>query len=398
MNSISLSDVCDYSEATTSVEGLTLSNFISTDNMMPNRGGIVDAVNLPPANSCCKFEEDDILLSNIRPYFKKIWHATFEGGCSNDVLVLKTKNKKFLPKFVYYSLFQDLFFKHMMNGAKGSKMPRGDQDQIMLFQIPEFEKAHQGKIADLLTLLDEKISLNNHINNELEAMAKTIFQYWFLQFDFPNQDGKPYNTSGGEMEWNEDLKREIPVGWKVKNIFDELEIQYGFPFDTAFFTDDKNAKPIVRIRDVLENTYSAFTTEDVDRKYALKENDLLIGMDGNFHMNFWAKNEGYLNQRSVRFRAKEKSTVSNFQIYFELSPYIKAIEKSKTRTTVGHLSDQDLRELFIMIPLKTESFNPKERFDNLLSLLVSNRKQNQELITFRDFILPLLMNGQVKVK
>ena len=227
MSSVPLLEVCGYSEASTSVEGLTLSNFISTDNMMQNRGGIVDAVNLPPANSCCKFEEDEILISNIRPYFKKIWYSTFEGGCSNDVLVLKTKNKIFHPKFVYYSLFQDLFFKHMMNGAKGSKMPRGDKDQIMLFQIPKFEKAYQVKVADYLSLLDKKISLNTSIKIELEQMAKTIYNYWFVQFDFPNEDGEPYKTSGGEMEYSEELKREIPVGWKVDKINNIVEVKDG---------------------------------------------------------------------------------------------------------------------------------------------------------------------------
>lgn len=215
MQMIPLSEVCDYSLASTPVTSLNLSNYITTDNLLPNRGGIVDATNLPPARTCPKFEKDNILLSNIRPYFKKIWYATFDGGCSTDVLVLKCKNDKYHPKFVYYSLFQDLFFRHMMNGAKGSKMPRGDKDQIMEFQIPDLDKPDQIRIADILTSLDAKIALNNRINTELEQLAKTLYDYWFVQFDFPISatqaaamgkpplEGKPYRSSGGAMVWNE---------------------------------------------------------------------------------------------------------------------------------------------------------------------------------------------------
>ncbi|MBK9985287.1 MAG: restriction endonuclease subunit S [Saprospiraceae bacterium] len=139
----------------------------------------------------------------------------------------KQRTKKFHPKFVYYCLFQDLFFKHQMTGSKGSKMPRGDQDQIMTFQIPEFEKPYQVNIADYLTLLDKKIELNNRINSELEQMSKTIYNYWFVQFDFPNEEGKPYKASGGEIVWNEKLKMEIPVGWTDGKLSEVANITMG---------------------------------------------------------------------------------------------------------------------------------------------------------------------------
>jgi type I restriction enzyme S subunit len=227
MNRIPLSQVCNYSDASVQVSELELNNFISTDNILPNRGGIVEAVNLPPANTCSAFTENEILISNIRPYFKKIWFAEFDGGCSADVLVLKTTNPKFDAKFVYYNLFQDLFFKHQMTGSKGSKMPRGDKDQIMTFLIPEFDKSYQQRIADFLTVIDDKIKLNKRINSELENLAKTIYKYWFVQFDFPNEEGKPYKTSSGEMEWNEELKREIPKGWEVGYIEDIANVKAG---------------------------------------------------------------------------------------------------------------------------------------------------------------------------
>ena len=85
-------------------------------------------------------------------------------------------------------------------------------------------------------------------------MAKQLYDYWFVQFDFPNEEGKPYKSSGGEMVWNNKLKREIPEGWKVKSIFEELDVQYGYPFSTELFTETETSIPVVRIRDIVANT------------------------------------------------------------------------------------------------------------------------------------------------
>lgn len=286
----------------------------------------------------------------------------------------------------------------IQNSAVGSIQDNINIEMLtaLNFKIPK--KPIQDLIVDLLSAIDYKIELNNDINNEVENLAKTIYNYWFVQFDFPNENGKPYKTSGGEMEWNDELKREIPKNWEAKSIFNELDVQYGYPFNTEFFTEEETEKPVVRIRDLLENTFSAFTTEDVEEKYALKECDLLIGMDGNFHMNFWARNEGYLNQRTVRLRENNASAVSIFQAYFDLMPFIKSIEKRKTKTTVAHLSDQDLKELYVVVPKENSNFKPSELFNKHLNQLILKRKETQELIKLRDFLLPMLMNGQVKVK
>ena len=120
-------------------------------------------------------------------------------------------------------------------------------------------------------------------------------------------------------------------------------------------------------------------------------------MDGNFHLNFWDKDGAYLNQRSVRIRAKKDSEISNLQAYFELKPYIKARENNVSRTTVGHLSDKDLKRLFLISPSRSDLFKPKNLFENSLIEIISNRLQNQKLTELRDWLLPMLMNGQVKV-
>ena len=267
----------------------------------------------------------------------------------------------------------------------------------------------QKAIAAVLSALDAKIELNNRINEELEGMAKLLYDYWFVQYDFPisaaqaaamgkpHLESKPYRASGGKLTHNETLNREIPDGWTVKPLFDAMAVQYGFPFSTTQFTTEPTDIPVVRIRDILANTISLYTTEHVDSRYELLPNDLVIGMDGNFHMNFWDKAGCYLNQRSVRIRARANSSISTFQAYFEMSPYIKAREKNVSRTTVGHLSDKDLKRLYLLEPASGNEFGQRQVFDSMLTKITHARAENQALTALRDWLLPMLMNGQVSV-
>ena len=225
-------------------------------------------------------------------------------------------------------------------------------------------------------------------------MAKQLYDYWFVQFDFPNEEDKPYKSSGGAMVWNEKLKREIPEGWKVANVFDELSVQYGFPFSTELFTEEPTNIPVIRIRDILENSVSAYSEEEVDEKYKLQKQDLLVGMDGNFHMNYWNDNVSYLNQRSVRLRAKSKSAVSIMQAKYDIAPYIKAKELRAKGSTVGHLSDKDLKELFVLV---SPNVDFRYKFNSILAEIIENRCEMIELTKQRDELLPLLMNGQASV-
>lgn len=391
MNRIPLSQVCNYSDASVQVSELDLNNFISTDNMLPNRGGIVEAVNLPPANTCSAFTENEILISNIRPYFKKIWFAEFDGGCSADVLVLKTTNPKFDAKFVYYNLFQDLFFKHQMTGSKGSKMPRGDKDQIMTFLIPEFDKSYQKRIADFLTVIDDKIALNKRINSELENLAKTIYNYWFVQFDFPNEEGKPYKTSGGEMEWNEELKMEIPKGWKDGKLNDIIEIHDSkrIPLSNQQRANRKGPYPYYGATEIMD-----YIDEFIfDGTYVLMAEDgSVMDKNGNPVLQYiWGKS--WVNNHA---HVLEGKGVSNEFLHLMLKniPVIQIMSGSIQKK----INQENLKNT----PVLLTPSEHLERFDEIITPIYSKLKliyeQNQELIKLRDFLLPMLMNGQVKVK
>lgn len=163
-----LFSLCEYRKGKVDVSTLTLDTYISTENMLPNKAGITQASSLPSVEKTQEYKQGDVLVSNIRPYFKKIWQAKFDGGCSNDVLVFKAK-EGVSSDFLYYVLADDAFFEHSMATSKGTKMPRGDKTSIMQYEVPEFDVKEQRKIASIFRSLDEKIELNNDINNNLAA-------------------------------------------------------------------------------------------------------------------------------------------------------------------------------------------------------------------------------------
>ena len=163
-----LFDICAFRKGKVSVSKLTLKTYISTENMLPNKGGVTKANSLPTVELTQEYKAGDVLVSNIRPYFKKIWQAKYDGGCSNDVLVFQG-NSNIDEDFLYYVLANDNFFAYSMATSKGTKMPRGDKTSIMQYEVPSFDIGTQKKIASILKSLDEKIELNNAINNNLVA-------------------------------------------------------------------------------------------------------------------------------------------------------------------------------------------------------------------------------------
>lgn len=297
-------------------------------------------------------------------------------------------------KYIYYLLKSKNFAKL----CDSSVVPSLNRNFVYPIKtLFEENKDKQQKIAAVLSALDDKIALNRRMNAKLEQMAKRLYDHWFVQFDFPNADGKPYKSSGGKMEYNEVLKREIPAGWEVKSIFDACDLLYGFPYATEPFDEDdlvasKKPYKIVRIRDIQNNSYSAKRTEDVDDKYRTKRNDLLFGMDGYFHMNFWTRNDDYINQRIVRLR---KTHISTLILYFQIMPFIKFKEEKAKGSTVGHLSDKDLKQLFVVIPNNEFLSN---HFETILNMKTRLNAEIEKLSATRDRLLLLLINGQVEVK
>lgn len=333
---------------------------------------------------------DELAMSSVA--LKDYPEASFSGFLKR----LRPVDKTIVyPKFMTFYLRSPLFRRTIINNTVMTLRASFNEAMFSYIEImlPDFDT--QKKIGDFLYSLEKKKQTNNQINQELEAMAKTLYDYWFVQFDFPDQNGNPYKSSGGKMVYHPELKREIPEGWGVENLFDIADVQYGYPFSTDYFNSIGEGVPVIRIRDILGNDITNYSTEEVEDKYKINVGDVLIGMDGNFHMNYWIKENCYLNQRVVKVNSDK---LPNMVLKYQIEPFIKLREKSVSRTTVGHLSDKDLKAINVILP-KEKNLSPIfERFESILKNIIINQQQNQELTQLRDWLLPMLMNGQVKVE
>lgn len=394
-SSILLSSAAKYSDDR--INGLKVSRdcFVTTDSMVQNKGGITITPVLPKGNLIA-YSEGDILIGNIRPYLKKIWYANKNGGCSPDVLVIQGKSN-IDSKFLYYSLFRDDFFSHMMNGSKGTKMPRGDKSQILRFQIPNIELSTQQKIAFVLSSLDSKIELNNRINSELEAMAKMLYDYWFVQFDFPDKNGKPYKTSGGKMVWNEELKREIPVGWETGTLLDIANYENGLPCQ-KYRPTGADFLRVIKIREMNEgfSSNTEHVRTNIPEKAIIENGDVLFSWSASLDVKLWTGGKGALNQHIFKVTSNSHPKSFFFHQLLNYLQHFKMMAENR-KTTMGHITQEHLKQSRIVIPLKQLTLDLEKIIAPLFSKKVINEIENQKLTELRDWLLPMLMNGQVKV-
>ena len=364
-----------------------------------NKKGREVATNLPPQPcSLIRYQRGDVLIANIRPYLKKVWFADIDGGASPDVLVFRAKDGH-SPSFPYAILLQDSFFDYVMQGTKGSKMPRGDKEQILRYEMPTFSCSEES-IGTFFLNLDRKIHLNERINQNLEAMAKQLYNYWFVQFDFPNEEGKPYKSSGGKMVWNEKLKREIPFGWHCGNLFEIAVFTNGLACQKFRPKDDEASLPVIKIRE-MHDGISADTekvTPNIPESVKVYNGDVLFSWSASLEVMLWAYGLGGLNQHIFKVTSANDFPKSFF--YFQLLDYVDVFKKmaEARKTTMGHITQDHLQQSAIAIP---DNKDIADRFEELISPIFNQIiKLHEEILNLtkqRDKLLPLLMNGQVSV-
>ena len=404
-----LNDIAYFVEDKISSENIKLDQYVTTDSLLQNKKGRTFAQNLPPQKcSLVHFKKGDVLLGNIRPYLKKIWYANIEGGCSQDVLVLRAKNN-LESKFLYALLIQDSFFDYEMKGTKGSKMTRGDKSHIINF--PCLDLNNKTEIGKLLSSLDDKIALNNRINAKLEQMAKRLYDYWFVQFDFPNADGKPYKSTGGKMVWNEKLKREIPEGWEVKSIND-ISVSYrgvGYTADDEKSETDENVVLILRGNNI-SNNHIVFDSNTVylDKTFVSPDQeihkfDLVMTMSSGSKEHV-GKSAMFLYDSSHSYGAFCNKITPNKDCQYFLENYLhseyfkKYIKVTCSGTGINNLTNEHFDKAKFAFP-DDEVLNA---FNEKMKAIYEKRgvleQENLKLTSMRDKLLPLLMNGQVVVE
>ena len=299
--------------------------------------------------------------------------------------------------FLYYKLNSISFAPYIT----GSAQPKLNKENLLNIELYIPSREHQDKIAKVLTLLDQKIQTTNQINQELEAMAKTLYDYWFVQFDYPDQNGKPYKSSGGKMVYNPELKREIPEGWGVKKLNEVVDLISGYPFSSNDYVINGKYK-LYTIKNVQDgytvdkvDNYLDFLPINMSHECQLRRGDLIMSLTGNVgRIGMVYEDNVLLNQRVLKLKTINKTHKSFIYSFFRSDVTKAHLENISTGTSQKNLSPIDIGNM--MIPFPSESLLSK--FLDNLNMLESNFVENQELTQLRDWLLPMLMNGQVQVE
>ena len=350
-----------------------------------------------------------ILFNKLNVRFKRIWRIENNAPnklCSTEFLPLIIDESIIDYQYCYYLLASDDLTNYLcgINSNTSGSHKRINPDILLDLEVTLPVLDEQKRIGSILANLDRKIALNRSINHNLEAMAKQLYDYWFVQFDFPDENGMPYKSSGGKMVWNEKLKREVPVLWEAKLVDDIAEVFNGA---TPSTTDEQNyGGNIVWItpKDLSDQKHKfvykgerniSQTGYDSCSTHLLPINTILMSSRAPIGLLAIAKTELCTNQGFKNFVSKEES-LSTY-LYYYLQTHIKKLEQLGTGTTFKEISREDVFKFPILRP-NNETLNLwKESVDPINDRQLELQKENENLTKLRDSLLPLLMNGQVSV-
>ncbi len=405
-----LSDIAYYVDENINSDNIELNQYVTTDSLLQNKEGRTMATNLPPQTcSLTHYLPGDVLVANIRPYLKKVWKADIEGGCSKDVLVLRAKEGHH-PDYLYALTLQDVFFDSAMLGNKGTQMPRGNKDKIM--ELPLFEQTNsEENIGRLINKIQDKIILNTRMNAELEAMAKQLYDFWFVQFDFPNENGKPYKSSGGKMVWNEKLKREIPEGWEVKSINQLANGYRGVSYTKDdLVSESKDSVLVLRGNNipssgqfVYDGNVAYIPKSFVSEEQKINKGDIIITMSSGSkeHVGkcfmFQDDSTHTFGAFISKFTPKEDC---RFMVYqFMLSDFFKVFVRSTCNGTgINNLTNDTFNNALLPYPPSQVLKGFECMAGGFYKNIGLNQKEIVHLTSLRDSLFPMLMNGQVEIK
>ncbi|MCO4167631.1 restriction endonuclease subunit S [Actinobacillus suis] len=301
-----------------------------------------------------------------------------------------------------------LHYLDLGNQKSGSGVPTMNRNHLHPLKIKAYTDLEtQQKISQVLTTLDRKIALNQQINAELEKMAKTLYDYWFVQFDFPDENGNPYKSSGGEMVYHPELKREVPKGWGRKTIGDYCKSTGGYAFKSSEWVESGN--PVIKIKNIQEDgslnisdiDFVDLSNKTIDEKFKVNVGDIVIAMTGatigKFALIPKTDSDLYVNQRVGVFKlsAVEKlpfliNTLS--QDYFR-----KSIIELSGGAAQPNISNEQINNIELIYPVENIIANFNEKLTASYKQIIQKRYETQKLTQLRDFLLPMLMNGQVEV-
>lgn len=384
-----LSEVSVYRKDRIASDKVNKENYISTENMIPNRGGVESATAVADAKTFPAYKKGDILLSNIRPYFKKIWYADKDGGCSNDVLIVKA-NKNVDSKFLYYVLSDNNFFNYSTVTSKGTKMPRGSKNAIMKYWIPNVNLSIQRKIANILSAYDELIDANNHRIELLEQAAQELYKEWFVRFRFPGYENVKFENG-------------LPEGWTIKRLVDYGRVETGKTPSTEFGENYGGKIMFVKTPDMHGNMFVVHTEDKLSEighkmqpKKLIPANSIMVSCIGTAGVVSINPEPVHTNQQ---INSIVLNNVNELEwLYYTCKGLKETIELfGATGATMTNLSKSKFEKLKVLNPssylILAYHNKVKVFFDEIKYLMY----QNENLTGQRDMLLPRLVSGKLEV-
>lgn len=323
-------------------------------------------------------------LNNIMYVNEKFWTV--------DTMYYSTIKEGFSAYYVYaYLNLLDLA--HLDSGSTLPSMTKAAYYNLEV-SLPDYPK--QQKIASVLSTLDEKIALNNQINSTLEQMAKTLYDYWFVQFDFPDDNGKPYKSSGGEMVYNETLKRDIPKGWEVKKLSEIANITMGQSPDGASYNEKAEGTIFFQGSTDFNWRFPTIRQYTTQPSRFAKKGDILLSVRAPVGDMNIAPFDCCIGRGVASLNSK---TGSDGFLFYVMKYFEKVFNRRNSEgTTFGSITKDDLHTLQVVVP----SDEILAKFDaivlNQSNLIFDKSDENNQLTKLRDWLLPMLMNGQVTVQ
>ncbi|MHA8076860.1 restriction endonuclease subunit S [Aquirufa sp. TARAVU-A1A] len=354
-----------------------------------------------------RIKEGDLLFSIAGAYLGKIaivQRKDIPANTNQAVGIVRLNKDKVDVDYVYYYFSQRNINAYINKLSSQSSQPNLNLDLLGKLELDLKDIDEQRKIASVLSALDSKIELNNLINNELEAISKTIYDYWFVQFDFPDKNGRPYKACLGKMSFNNELNREVPENWEITKMKSKIKIGSGFPFDSSTYLK-KGKYKIITIKNVqelrIETTkvdYIDKTPENISDFCKLKIGDILMSLTGNVgRICLVPENNLLLNQRVGKILCNDM--YRNFAyLFFQREEERLRLEKIATGSSQKNLSPADAVDNYTFFPPEKILSEFNSIIQPKIEKMILNIQENQKLIELRDWLIPMLMNGQVKIQ
>ena len=368
MNLMTLQEISEYRNESLPCTLIDQATYVSTESMLADKRGITTISKTPSTGNVKKYYKNDVLVSNIRPYFKKVWLAEYDGTCSNDVLVFHSTDC--LPNFLYLLLSSDAFFSYMTKTSKGTKMPRGDKRAIMKYEVEVPNLQFQFKICKIMDSLQSKIKINQRLNDYLNTLL--------------------------DIEFNE-LVVKNSSSWKLASLLDIADYKNGLAMQRFRPVSIDAGLPVLKIRELGQGFCGSDAERcrsDIEESVIVHNGDLIFSWSGTLLLDFWAGGNAGLNQHL--FKVTSNNYPNWFYYCWTKHHMQRFISMAKDRaTTMGHIKRSALQESEVYIPQHEVMQKLTKHMQPLVDELVNSKVESYQLIKLKKSLLPKLISGQI---